>query len=346
MRPVHIVILILAGALGGAGIMRVVSMMNPPATTTGVAQVRMPSAIPPAPVEPSPAPEPATVSQTSAAEPEPEPVSVPAATTPAKSKPSPMPIAARREAPRPTHTHPVSPFYSVAPLAPVAPLAAPDPGPQMAETAPVPTTTSPTMAPPPASTEPEHATPESPQASVAPAPQPRQVTLNAGLLLPVRLVDGLSSERNVPGDVFLTTLDRELAVDGLVIAERGARVEGRVIAADRSARGRRGAALALELTRLHTVDGQAVLIRTDSFFHHADVPSDQNASIIGGGAAIGAVIGALAGGAKGAAIGAGAGGAAGAGDVLLTRGKAAEIPPETRVTFRLKNPVPLSGQPR
>jgi hypothetical protein len=337
MRPVHIVILILAGALGGAGIMRVASMMKPAASTTSVAQVRPPAAISPIPIEPVQAPEPATVSESPAAEPEPAPV--PAA-LPAKSKPSPMPMAVRREAPRPPRAHPVSPFYSV------APLVVPDPGPQLAETALVSTTTSPTVAPPSASTEPEHVTSEIPKASVAPAPQPRQVTLNAGLLLPVRLVDGLSSERNVPGDVFLTTLDQELAVDGLVIAERGARVEGRVVATDRSSRGRRGAALALELTRLHTADGQAVLIRTDSFFHHADATSDQNAAIIGGGVAIGAVIGAIAGGAKGAAIGAGAGGAAGAGDVLLSRGKAAEMPPETRVTFRLKNPVPLTAQVR
>jgi hypothetical protein len=45
------------------------------------------------------------------------------------------------------------------------------------------------------------------------------------LLLPVRLVDGLSSERNAPGDAFLATLDKELVVDCFVIAERGARVE-------------------------------------------------------------------------------------------------------------------------
>ena len=65
MRPVHIAILILAGALGGAGIMRVVSMMNPPSPAPSVAQVRIPAAIPPAPVEP--AAEPVTVSQPLAA---------------------------------------------------------------------------------------------------------------------------------------------------------------------------------------------------------------------------------------------------------------------------------------
>ena len=162
----------------------------------------------------------------------------------------------------------------------------------------------------------------------------------------MRLVDGLSSERNAPGDAFLATLDRELVVDGFVIAERGARVEGQVIAADRSGR-QRGAALALALTRLHTSDGQLVSIQTEDYFRHADnLNGGHNAAKIGGGAVIGAVIGAIAGGGKGAAIGAGAGGAAGAGDVLLTHGKPAELPSESRVTFRLKTTVPLTEQLR
>jgi len=75
---------------------------------------------------------------------------------------------------------------------------------------------------PPVPVESENATPTPPP---PPAPEPHKATLNAGLLLPVRLVDGLSSERNAPGDAFLATLDKELVVDGFVIAERGARVE-------------------------------------------------------------------------------------------------------------------------
>jgi hypothetical protein len=67
-----------------------------------------------------------------------------------------------------------------------------------------------------------------------------------------------------------------------------------------------------------------------------------DAAKIGAGAAIGAAIGAIAGGGKGAAIGAGAGGAAGAGTVLLTRGRSAEIPVETRITFRVQDPVTIT----
>jgi hypothetical protein len=57
---------------------------------------------------------------------------------------------------------------------------------------------------------------------------------------------------------------------------------------------------------------------------------------------IGAAIGAIAGGGKGAGIGAGVGGAAGAADVLLTRGKPADIPVETRLTFRVQEPVTIT----
>jgi hypothetical protein len=63
---------------------------------------------------------------------------------------------------------------------------------------------------------------------------------------------------------------------------------------------------------------------------------------VGAGTVLGAAIGAAAGGGKGAAIGAGAGAAAGAAGVMLTRGKAAEIPVETRLSFRIANPITIT----
>jgi hypothetical protein len=166
------------------------------------------------------------------------------------------------------------------------------------------------------------------------------------MLIPVRLVDGLSSERNMPGDTFIATLDKELVVDGFVIAERGARVEGRVAASGRGGKVRGVAGLAVELTRLRTSDGQNVAIQTDSFERRAEPAPRHDAEKVVAGAAIGAVIGAVAGGGKGAAIGAGVGGGAGAGDVLLTRGDAARLPSETRISFRLRAPVTLTEQTR
>jgi outer membrane lipoprotein SlyB len=62
----------------------------------------------------------------------------------------------------------------------------------------------------------------------------------------------------------------------------------------------------------------------------------------GGGAAIGAIIGALAGGGKGAAIGAASGGGIGAGVNGVTRGQQVQIPTETLVNFKLQSPVTVT----
>ncbi|MEO8368739.1 MAG: hypothetical protein ABI806_06040 [Candidatus Solibacter sp.] len=196
---------------------------------------------------------------------------------------------------------------------------------------------------PPARVEPEHVTPPPPPPAL---PEPHKVTLNAGTMFPVRLVDGLTSERNLPGDAFTATLDKELVVDGFVIAERGARVEGRVIASDRGGRVKGVSTLEVELIRMRTADGQNVAIRTDGFERRAEESHTDDAAKIGAGAALGAVIGAIAGGGKGAAIGAGVGGGAGAGTVMATRGKPAALPSETRITFRLKSPVTITEKVR
>jgi hypothetical protein len=110
---------------------------------------------------------------------------------------------------------------------------------------------------------------------------------------------------------------------------------------DRGTKVHGGATLAVELTRLHTSDNQDVAIRTESFERRSEPNHATDAQKVGGGAAIGAIIGAIAGGGKGAAVGAGVGGGAGAGDVLLTR-KPATLPSETRITFRLRDPVTLT----
>jgi outer membrane lipoprotein SlyB len=67
----------------------------------------------------------------------------------------------------------------------------------------------------------------------------------------------------------------------------------------------------------------------------------RTAKTVGGGAALGTIIGAIAGHGKGAAIGAVAGAAAGAGAEILTKGQRVKIPSETRLTFSLEDAVHL-----
>ncbi len=334
--------------------MRVVHPGKPAIPSEVVAQAQPPATAPPEPA--APAPEPAV--ETPTAEPKPDPI-VMAQPVAEPMKPSPM-TPVKRELSQSQRIHTVAalaPGKLAEPAAasrPALPAAVPAQDPaavpaqdrvsaptqdrvsaRAQDPVPIPgPAPSPTIAPPP----------PSPEVSAATVPQPHQVTLNAGLILPVRLVDGLSSERNAPGDTFMATLEKEVVADGFVIAERGARVEGRVVAVDR-AKVRAAAALALELTSLHTSDGQKVTIQTEGFFKHADAGQVNNTTKIAGGAIIGAAIGALAGGGKGAAIGAGVGGGAGVGDVLLTR-RPVELASETLVTFTLKTSVPLTEQLR
>ena len=67
----------------------------------------------------------------------------------------------------------------------------------------------------------------------------------------------------------------------------------------------------------------------------------RTAKYVGGGAVVGAVLGALLGGGKGAAIGAIVGGAGGAGAQVLT-GRKKEIPAETELSFKLAQDLRLS----
>jgi hypothetical protein len=306
LKPLHIILLVAAGAIGGAVIMKVTqSPASPPAA---VAQAPAPSSV----ATPAQAP------QEPAAAPIPEQ--------------APAPQRARRE-PAPVHHRPQShpaPVQVAQNQPPAVVPAAPAPAPQPQEQAPLPPR------------EPEPAAPPAPP----PPPPPQQATLKAGTLIPVRVIDGLSSDRSMPGDQFAASLDQPLVVDGFVIAERGARLEGRVVGSDKGGKVKGVASISVELTRLHTSDGQTVAINTDAFVREAETSKKTDAAKVGAGAAIGAAIGAIAGGGKGAAIGAGVGGGAGAGDVLLTRGKAAAIPSETRISFRLREPVTLTERSR
>ena len=96
------------------------------------------------------------------------------------------------------------------------------------------------------------------------------------------------------------------------------------------------------VTEINTTDGQRIKVQTSSYTKQGEHTRKSDMEKIGGGAVIGTIIGAIAGGGKGAAIGAASGGAAGTGVVLATRGKAATIPSEALLTFRLDGPVTIT----
>jgi hypothetical protein len=178
-----------------------------------------------------------------------------------------------------------------------------------------------------------------------PAPaarQPRTVVLPAGTNIAIRLGETLSTEHNYSGDTFRGTLDAPVILDGAIIADRGSKVLGKIVSAEKAGRVKGTSDLTLALTELNTTDGQRISIQTSSLDRQGGKSTGKDAAKVGGGAALGAIIGAIAGGGKGAGIGAGVGGAAGAGDVLLTRGKPVVLESETKLSFRLAAPVNIT----
>lgn len=164
------------------------------------------------------------------------------------------------------------------------------------------------------------------------------MTVAAGTVISVRLIDAISTERNRPGDTFQGTLEDPLAVDGVIVADRGANVMGRVVQAQESGRVAGVAEMSLELDRIQTVAGEMQIV-SDTMMKRANTTHGKDAATVGGLAGIGAIIGGIAGGRKAAGIGAAAGGATGAGTVAATRGKPVRLDPESRLTFRLRAPI-------
>ena len=273
------------------------------------------------------APEPAVVAEVA-----PEPVAAPAeafaapAPVPAPAKAKPEPV--RVEKPRAQPQRAAVPVPAVTVVPTPTPIVPPPPPPILvAET--------PRLA----------AVAADPLLPVAEPPvqpkivEPRTVTLPAGLAITVRLNHTVSTERNQAGDDFQAVLDELLVVDGLVIAEKGAQVEGNVVQSERAGRVKGRALLVLELTQLATQDGQLIAIETQYVDQEGASTQKKDATRVGIGAGIGAAIGAVIGGGKGAAVGAATGAGAGAGTVAATRGEPVVLRPETRLEFRLNEPV-------
>ena len=178
----------------------------------------------------------------------------------------------------------------------------------------------------------------------APPPVPAQLTIKPGTYVTIRVNQPLSSDHNQPGDAFSATLVRPIVVDGIVVAQRGQTVSGRVAEAHKAGRVEGTSRLGVQLTELELVDGQQVPIQSQLVSRSGGTSVGRDAGAIAGTTAAGAAIGAAADWGRGAAIGAGAGAVAGTIGVLLTRGHETVIFPEQVLTFRVEAPVGVSTE--
>ena len=164
------------------------------------------------------------------------------------------------------------------------------------------------------------------------APAQRSLEIPSGTSIRVRMTDNLSSEQTQMGDTFRGTLDEPIVVNGRELYPKSADVIGRVT--DVHPTGRLSEPGELDLV-LNTVSSGTVAasLHVEPLVLKGESHAKSNVTKIGGGAALGAVIGAIAGGGKGAAIGTLAGGAAGTGAAAATGKKPAIVESEAVLTF-------------
>ena len=185
---------------------------------------------------------------------------------------------------------------------------------------------------------------DSPAPSAAGWTSSSQLMLPAGTWISVRADQVLSSDHNLPGDIFSATLAQPLVANGFVVARRGQILSGRVTDAVKAGRVKGTSRLALELTDVTLVDGENIPVHTQLVQYSGGTSKGRDATAIGTTTGLGAAIGAAAGGGAGAGIGAGAGAAASVIGVLLTRGRATEVYPESLLTFRTTEPITISTE--
>jgi len=246
----------------------------------------------------------------------------PAAAVPAPepTKPAVLPAAAPK-----TRTAPATSAPTAATTTPATPVATPAAAPVVAQSqqsAPL-------------------SNPVAPVASAV-APSPQIATIPSGTKLVVRLESTLDTAVNKTGDAFKGVVDEDITIDGKVAISRGSQVSGKLLKVVRSGRVEGKAEMEMALNEIQ-VGSTSYTIATKPFTAVAESTKKADAIKIGGGAGIGAAIGAIAGGKKGAAIGAVVGGGAGTAAVMGTRGNEIKYEPEQKLTFSLNKDlnVPL-----
>ena len=185
-----------------------------------------------------------------------------------------------------------------------------------------------------------------PAGSVAAPAVPGPAVGRVGMVIPsgtplhVRVDESIDTRRNRAGDGFTSTLAQPIEIDGRVLVPAGTTFAGHVTTARGSGRMKGRAQLGLALDSFQ-LNGREYRVETTSVDRVSASHKKRNSWLIGGGAGVGAAIGAIAGGGKGALIGAGAGAGAGTAGAALTGKKEVGIVAETPLRFTLRAAVEL-----
>lgn len=179
-----------------------------------------------------------------------------------------------------------------------------------------------------------------------PAPEPARASawtrteLPAGTNITIRMIDDVDAKVARVGQTFRGSVDDPVMVGDREVIPKGADVVTKLVELQEAGKIAGGGQLTLDLVSV-TVNGRPVELNTQSVTQAGESGKKDSAKVIGGTAALGTIIGAIAGGGKGAAVGALSGAAAGTAVRVVTSGANVKIPAETRLTFTLQQAVRL-----
>lgn len=182
--------------------------------------------------------------------------------------------------------------------------------------------------------------PERPVPAPAAAAARQPVEVPEGTQIVIRMIDDVDSTRDRIGQTFRASLDEPIIVNGAEVVPRGADVVTKLVDDKESGKLSGRTELTMDVVSI-AVGGRPVDINTTEATMASESRTGQTAKVVGGTAALGAIIGAIAGGGRGAAIGAASGAGLGGAVQVLTKGQRVKIPAETRLTFTLQQPVRL-----
>jgi len=174
---------------------------------------------------------------------------------------------------------------------------------------------------------------------------PTNVTLAQNTALTLRLDQSISSKNSASGQRYGAKLAQPLVVDGRVVLPAGTEFFATVTQAIPAGKVAGGATLRIELSSF-SFQGKEYQVKAPPLVRVTQGQGKRTAKVAGGGALIGAVVGALVHGGKGAAIGAVAGAGAGAvGAATTNHPLDVVLPAESLVTFHLAGPVTVAVIP-
>src|SRR6185503_17312774 len=168
-------------------------------------------------------------------------------------------------------------------------------------------------------------------------------------VISVQINGTLTSRTARVGDKFTAVVTVPVYVNGKTVIPSGSVIEGRVTQVTPAKRMNRSGTIGVDFDDIVFPNGAAVQLvgnltsddpqvrrRIDDESRVSGQGNKRPAVFVGGGGAIGAVLGGIAGGGKGAAVGGAVGAGAGIASILLSKGEEAQVPSGTPFGVQIK----------